>query len=306
MAPELVSITAGGNDLLRPGADPDRLAVVFDGAVAQLRAVGSEVLMFTGFDPRTFPILRWIRGRVAIYNMHLRAIADRHGCALVDLWSMPVLCDRRAWSDDRLHLTAEGHRRVALRACEAVGVPPGGDWREPLPMLAAVPRLAVAGWLAARQVDARWARRYAAPWVQRRLRGASSGDGLQPKRAELLPLDVPAWPPWPKEADCWPPAARRFRPCSPRSAAQDPAPRPPGPIRLAANLLPIMTSRPEQAGRARQAGDGRPARLPGTAGGQYRSCWSGRSWPCSTRRSSTSRCPPSGQSCTRRPPAWSG
>jgi len=191
MAPELVSVAAGGNDLLRPGADPDRLADVFDGAVAELRAAGSEVLMFTGFDPRTFPILRWIRGRVAIYNMHLRAIADRHGCALVDLWSMPVLCDRRAWSDDRLHLTAEGHRRVALRACEAVGVPPDGDWREPLPMLAAVPRLAVAGWLAARQVDARWARRYAAPWVQRRLRGASSGDGLEPKRAELLPLDVP-------------------------------------------------------------------------------------------------------------------
>jgi lysophospholipase L1-like esterase len=191
MAPELVSIAAGGNDLLRPGADPDRMAGVFDGAVTALREAGCEVLMFTGFDPRTFPILRWIRGRVAIYNMHLRAIADRHGCAVVDLWSMPVLCDRRAWSDDRLHLTAEGHRRVALRACEAVGVPPGADWREPLPVLDGMPRAAVTGWLAARQVDARWARRYAAPWVRRRIRGVSSGDGVKPKRAELLPLDVP-------------------------------------------------------------------------------------------------------------------
>ena len=160
-------------------------------AVAQLREAGSEVLLFTGFDPRTFPILRWIRGRVAIYNMHLRAIADRHGCAIVDLWSMPVLCDRRAWSDDRLHLTAEGHRRVALRACEAVGVPPVGDWREPLPMLGGALSPAMTGWLAARQLDARWARRYAAPWVRRRLRGVSSGDGVQPKRAELLPLDIP-------------------------------------------------------------------------------------------------------------------
>ena len=190
MAPELVSIAAGGNDLLRRG-DPDQLADVFDGAVAQLREGGSEVLLFTGFDPRTFPILRWIRGRVAIYNMHLRAIADRHGCAIVDLWSMPVLCDRRAWSDDRLHLTAEGHRRVALRACEAVGVPPVGDWREPLPMLGGALSPAMTGWLAARQLDARWARRYAAPWVRRRLRGVSSGDGVQPKRAELLPLDIP-------------------------------------------------------------------------------------------------------------------
>jgi lysophospholipase L1-like esterase len=190
MAPELVSLAAGGNDLLRPGADPDRLAATFDGAVASLRAAGSEVLLFTGFDPRTFPILRWIRGRVAVYNMHLRAIADRYGCAVVDLWSMPVLCDRRAWSDDRLHLTAEGHHRVALRACEAVGVPPDGDWREPLPMLGGALSPATSGWLAARQLDARWARRYAAPWVRRRLRGVSSGDGIQPKRAELLPLDL--------------------------------------------------------------------------------------------------------------------
>ena len=190
MAPELVSIAAGGNDLLRRG-DPDQLAEVFEAAVAELRAAGSEVLLFTGFDPRTFPILRWIRGRVAIYNMHLRALADRHGCALVDLWSMSVLCDRRAWSDDRLHLTAEGHRRVALRACEAVGMPPDGDWREPLPMLDGALSPAMTGWLAARQLDARWARRYAAPWVRRRIRGVSSGDGLQPKRAELLPLDIP-------------------------------------------------------------------------------------------------------------------
>jgi lysophospholipase L1-like esterase len=190
VAPGLVSIAAGGNDLLRRG-DPDRLADVFEGAVAQLREAGSEVLLFTGFDPRTFPVLRWIRGRVAIYNMHLRAIADRYGCAVVDLWSMPVLCDRRAWSDDRLHLTAEGHRRVALRACEAVGVPPDGDWREPLPMLGGALSPAMTGWLAARQLDARWARRYAAPWVRRRLRGTSSGDGIAPKRAELLPLDIP-------------------------------------------------------------------------------------------------------------------
>jgi lysophospholipase L1-like esterase len=191
MAPDLVSIAAGGNDLLRPAADPDRLAEGFDRAVARLREAGCEVLLFTGFDPRTFPVLRWIRGKVAVYNMHLRAIADRYRCPVVDLWSMSVLCDPRAWSEDRLHLTAEGHRRVALRACEAVGVTPDGDWREPLPMLAGAPRPALTAWLAARQVDARWARRHAAPWVRRRIQGISSGDGLQPKRAELLPLDVP-------------------------------------------------------------------------------------------------------------------
>lgn len=188
MAPELVSLAAGGNDLLRPGADPDLLAEVFDGAVASLREAGCQVLVLTGFDPRTFPVIRWIRGKVAVYNMHLRAIADRHHCSVVDLWSMPVLCDPRVWSEDRLHLTAEGHRRVALRACEVVGVT-ADDWRVPLPIQGGAPQPALTGWLAARQLDARWARRYAVPWVRRRVRGASSGDDVVPKRSGLLPLD---------------------------------------------------------------------------------------------------------------------
>jgi lysophospholipase L1-like esterase len=189
LAPELVSIAAGGNDLLRLGADPDLLAATFDSAVVRLRAAGCQVLVLTGFDPRTFPVIRWIRGKVAVYNMHLRAIADRRGCAVVDLWSMPVLCDPRVWSEDRLHLTSEGHRRVALRACETVGALADADWREPLPPPAGAILPARSAWLAARQVDVRWARVHAMPWVRRRLTGASSGDAMAAKRPELLPID---------------------------------------------------------------------------------------------------------------------
>jgi hypothetical protein len=36
--------------------------------------------------------------------------------------------------------------------------------------------------------DLAWARGYAAPWLSRRLRGVSSGDGIEPKRPDLLPL----------------------------------------------------------------------------------------------------------------------
>jgi hypothetical protein len=37
-------------------------------------------------------------------------------------------------------------------------------------------------------MDLRWAREHAAPWAARRVRGVSSGDGMAPKRPELLPL----------------------------------------------------------------------------------------------------------------------
>jgi lysophospholipase L1-like esterase len=185
MAPDLVSLAAGGNDILR-GADVDALASQFEAAVATLRSAGCRVLVFTGSDPRVFPVIRLLRGRVGVYNMHLHAIADEYGCELVDLWSMRVLRDPGAWSVDRLHLSAEGHRRVALRTCEVLGVPVTDDWRTPLSARAPAVRLS------ARRQDARWARQYAMPWLSRRLRGASSGDGMPPKRPELLPVEPAA------------------------------------------------------------------------------------------------------------------
>jgi len=194
LSPGLVSIAGGGNDILRPGSDPDTLAELFDAAVARLRVDGARVLMFTGFDPVGFPVIRLLRGRIAAYNMHLRSIADARGCALVDLWSMRFLRDMSAWSPDRLHLTAQSHQRVALRACEVLGIPVTEDWRvqpaddwRPLAIEAASRGV----WLAARREDARWAKQHLAPWVNRRLHGISSGDGLSAKRPNLAPVSPP-------------------------------------------------------------------------------------------------------------------
>ncbi len=194
MTPGLVSIAGGGNDILRPGADPDALAELFEAAVARLRASGAQVLMFTGFDPVGTPVIKMLRGRIGTYNMHLRGIADAHGCYLVDLWSMKFLRAPGAWSQDRLHLTAESHQRIALRACEVLGVPVAEDWRalvaadRPRNAMDAVSR---AAWLAARREDARWAKEYLAPWISRRLHGTSSGDGLSAKRPVLEPVAPP-------------------------------------------------------------------------------------------------------------------
>jgi lysophospholipase L1-like esterase len=191
MRPDLVSIFAGGNDLLSITADPDALAHEFDDAVVRLREVGCQVLAFTGFDPRAFPLLRLMRGKVAAFNMHVRGIAARRGCHLADLWSMSMLTDPRTWSEDRLHLTADGHRRVALLAAEVLGIGVDEDWREPLPARPASGGSWLSGpvsWLTARASDARWVREHAAPWLVRRLRGMSAGDGIPPKRPHLLPL----------------------------------------------------------------------------------------------------------------------
>jgi lysophospholipase L1-like esterase len=180
--PDLVTMCGGGNDLIVPGSDVDALAEEFEQAVIDLRAAGCEVVLFTGPDPRKQPVVRRVRGKVAIYNGHLRAIADRHDTMLVDLWAMGPLVDVRAWSDDRLHFSPEGHRRIALRTAEVLGIPVSEDWREPLPPVEPTP------WLRLRQADLAWTRTHLLPWVGRHLRGQSMGDGLLPKRPELSPL----------------------------------------------------------------------------------------------------------------------
>ncbi|MBW8482487.1 SGNH/GDSL hydrolase family protein [Actinomadura parmotrematis] len=183
LKPDLVTFCAGGNDMIRPGADPDRCAVVYDEAIRALRATGARVVLFTSFDVGRLRSGHRIRGRAATFNMHLRAIADRRDCAVVDLWSSSAFNDPRAWSDDRLHLSPEGHRRMALKVAEVVGVPVTDSWRAPWPPAEAVP-----DWLTLRREDVHWARTYLLPWVGRRVRGRSSGDGREAKRPTALPL----------------------------------------------------------------------------------------------------------------------
>lgn len=193
----LVSIAGGGNDLLRPGGDPDSLAEVFDAAVARLRQAGLRVLVITGFDPLAFPLIALLRGKVATYNMHLRAIADAHGCDLLDLWGMRSLTRPAAWSPDRLHLNSGSHQLIAVRAAEVLGVvaaaDPGSEGGH-APLVWSPPVVPAsrgrAAWLAARVEDYQWAAESFIPWIGRRLRGTSSGDGRSAKHPELSPVPL--------------------------------------------------------------------------------------------------------------------
>ncbi|MEU9581817.1 SGNH/GDSL hydrolase family protein [Streptomyces chilikensis] len=186
LAPDLVSICAGGNDILRPGTDPDDVADRFEKAVAELASAAGGVLVATGFDTRGVPVLKHLRGKIATYNGHVRAIADRYGCRVLDLWSLRSVQDRRAWDTDRLHLSAEGHTRVALRAGQVLGLEVPADPEQPWPPL---PQRGV---LEVRLDDVHWAREHLVPWIGRRLRGQSSGDTVLAKGTLALD-DLKSW-----------------------------------------------------------------------------------------------------------------
>jgi len=181
MKPDLVTMYAGGNDLMRPKVDIDALCDDYEAAVDQLAATGATVVLFTGADGVEDPIFRRMRGRTAVYNEHVRLIAARHGALVVDMWAMRALRDRRVWSADRIHLNTAGHVLIAAAVLDTLGAKHDIT---PTPLGKAVVRSRQQRLLE----NLRWAREHALPWLGRRLRGTSSGDGLAPKRPTLTPI----------------------------------------------------------------------------------------------------------------------
>lgn len=192
--PDLVTFHAGANDVLRPRNQVPAVLRRYDAGVARLRDAGVETVLFTVIERAggTGRTAQRLADRFAAFNDGVRDAAARHGALLVDVGSVPALQDRRLWHEDRLHLAPEGHARVAAAVLERLGVVEPdltggvpGWWRAPLGSTA--PRDRRADVVA----DVRWVRRFLLPWVGRRVRGVSSGDGLEPKHLELVDV-VPA------------------------------------------------------------------------------------------------------------------
>ncbi|CAM5476012.1 SGNH/GDSL hydrolase family protein OS=Streptomyces tendae OX=1932 GN=GUR47_29840 PE=4 SV=1 [Streptomyces tendae] len=146
-----------------------------------------EQLVLMRSPGRQGPVLERFRPRMEALFAVIDDLAKLHGAVVVDLYSARSLADPRMWDVDRLHLTAEGHRRVAEAVWQSLGhEPEDPEWHAP------VPATPPPGWTARRTADVRFARQHLLPWIGRRLTGRSSGDGLPPKRPDLLPYEDPA------------------------------------------------------------------------------------------------------------------
>jgi len=175
LRPDLITISAGGNDIIRPGTDPDEVASRLEGAVERLRSRGATVVLFNGPDIGQTPVLGRIRGKVAIYNENLHYIALTHDAVVADMWALRDLKDVRMWAPDRLHFSPLGHHTIARMVLESLNVENDLEPRQPEP-------LPKSSWRQARTEDLGWAREYLVPWVLRRIRHQSSGDGISAKR----------------------------------------------------------------------------------------------------------------------------
>ncbi|CAM3720532.1 MULTISPECIES: SGNH/GDSL hydrolase family protein [Tsukamurella] len=179
LQPDLVTVYAGANDLIRPSVDVDAVVQTYDALIARLIDAGATVLMWTAADSHGSGIFGALRGRFAVYNELVREIADRRGALLLDYWRMKEYRDLRMWEFDRIHMSEPGHLRMAIEVLDVLGVPHTLQ----VPDLGPAPEISAAE---DREIKRKWRREFAYPWVVRRVRGISTGDGLPPKYPTLM------------------------------------------------------------------------------------------------------------------------
>jgi lysophospholipase L1-like esterase len=186
LRPDIATVVAGMNDILRPSFDPDEVAGHLDAMFGALVGAGALVGTLTFPDVgRLMPIARPLMPRVHALNARIRTLAARHGLALADSFPYPATTDPRIWSADRLHANSTGHTLIAAAMADAFRLP-GSDnsWSRPLPPLPVRTRWQAAG------IELRWLTTFVSPWLGRRLLGRSSGDNRTAKRPALTPVDT--------------------------------------------------------------------------------------------------------------------
>ncbi|MBG6183876.1 lysophospholipase L1-like esterase [Arthrobacter sp. CAN_A214] len=182
MQPTLITLYAGGNDILDAGTNVAQLLRQYEELVATLSTTGATLLLFTGYDVDVTPALRLFRRRNHLYNDGVRSISREYDAVLVDYWSFEAYRDPRMWAPDRLHMSKAGHKYLASRVLDVLGV------RHSMNLLDREP-LRSRTLLQWERSQRRWVNDWIVPLAYRKIRGVTLGDNLQPRWPE--PVRVP-------------------------------------------------------------------------------------------------------------------
>ncbi|GAB3037140.1 SGNH/GDSL hydrolase family protein [Parafrigoribacterium mesophilum] len=183
LKPDLLTVSGGGNDLMRPRVEIGYIIDLLQQVVDRAQRRGAHVVLVSGGNPsRHLPMGALMQRRGDALATQWYSAFTRDDITLVDNWSDAELMQARFWSRDKLHLNALGHTKVATRVLGALGVPAPQEWADAAGRAPGAQRV---------QGTVAYYREFVLPWIGRRLTGRSSGDGRPPKRPELEPVERP-------------------------------------------------------------------------------------------------------------------
>jgi len=171
LRPTHLSFNGGGNDMLRPRTDVEHIADAFSRVLRRCDDEGVTMILLSGANPSgQLPMGGLVQRRGDLLSAAvLRRIEDRPDVIRALNWPDRELAKGWYWSEDRLHMNAAGHHRVAARVLHALGYEPPESWWSPGVRATAGP------------TGLAYYREFVGPWVKRRVTRTSSGDGRTAK-----------------------------------------------------------------------------------------------------------------------------
>lgn len=162
--PDVVLVTAGGNDVLRGDFDPIAVELTLRAAWERLSGPGCVVVTVTIDRIGLFDLLPAAVGAVMARRVHalngaIRGAAEATGTLIIDGAMVFREAGRSAWHIDRIHPSPLGHRAIAAAAVERVA--PWWAAVAPIDSPPVPPRTTERAW---------WLMRKGAPWAARRSR----------------------------------------------------------------------------------------------------------------------------------------
>jgi hypothetical protein len=156
--------------MLRPRTRVEHIADTFSRVLRRCDEEGVTLILLSGANPAgQLPMGSLIQRRGdELSAAVLRRVADRDDVVRALNWPDRELSTGAYWSEDRLHMNANGHHRVAARVLHALGYEPPAEWWAPASRIGGASGLA-------------YYRQHVGPWVKRRLTRTSSGDGRTAK-----------------------------------------------------------------------------------------------------------------------------
>lgn len=176
----LVSFHAGANDILRPKYSAEETIATYNKGVEIFAERGVRLMLFCILEDfaagsKTGSALA---ERFRYFNENVKRIASEVGAILLDPNPEPFWQDKSFMSWDRLHMNSEGHYRAAQGVLAKLELPHDPKFREPA--VSIQQKSALQNF----RENTHWFFAFLLPWIWRRIRGRSSGDGRLPKYGE--------------------------------------------------------------------------------------------------------------------------
>lgn len=184
LQPSLVSVYAGGNDVMDVGTPIALILEQYEFLVARLAASGATLLLFTGYDVEVSPFLAPLRRKNHAYNDGIKQIAAKHGAIVVDYAALTAYRSPRMWCSDRLHMSKRGHKYLAAHVLEILEVSHGISVKDKDKT-----NLPAATRLQRGHGHYLWVKEWVVPLIGRKIRRTTLGDSLSPRWP--LPVRVP-------------------------------------------------------------------------------------------------------------------